>query len=183
MPRAPYRRSPTRSAPAMRPALLFALASVSLASCDALGSDDSYIPGEVVASVRYVEPAFLGAYAREHGITVEQVAFPPVYLVQTVARSGAPEDYLAALSADPLVDTARVWRGDGVEVVFRRAAEEAYARSVVEAQGGLDVVHVYRGQDLVTFGVPRGQEGRWVGRLEREVFVVHAERNQFVTPR
>ena len=163
--------------------LALLLAPALLAGCDVFGPDDSFIPGEVVASVRYVEPAFLEAYAREHDIEVEQVAFPPVYLVQAVVRSGAPEDYLAALSADPLVDTARVWRGDGVEVVVQRAADEPYARALIAAQGGLDVVNVYRGQDLVVFGVPEGREERWVGRLEREVFVVHAERNQMVHPR
>lgn len=161
----------------------FLSAVVLLAGCDAFGSEDPFIPGEVVASVRYVEPAFVEAYAREGGITVNRVAFPEVYLVQTVVRSGAPEDYLTALSADPLVDTARVWRGDGVEVLVRRAADEEYVRALIAAQGGLDVVNVYRGQDLVVFGVPEGREERWVGRLEREVFVVHAERNQMVSPR
>ncbi|PAP74678.1 hypothetical protein [Rubrivirga marina] len=165
------------------PALALLLAPALLAGCDAFESDDPFIPGEVVASVRYVEPAFLEAYAREHSIEVEQVALPPVYLVQTVVRSGAPEDYLAALSADPLVDTARVWRGDGVEVVVRRAADEEHVRALIAAQGGLDVVNVYRGQDLVVFGVPEGREERWVSRLEDEVFVVHAERNQMVYPR
>lgn len=169
----------------MRPAPLLALllATALLAGCDAFGSDDSFIPGEVVASVRYVEPAFVEAYAREHEIAVERVAFPEVYLVQTVVRTGVPEDYLSALSADPLVDTARVWRGDGVEVVVQRAADGPYVRALIAAQDGLDVVNVYRGPDLVVFGVPEGREERWVSRLEREVFVVHAERNQPVSPR
>ena len=167
-----------RSAP-----LSLLLATTLLAACDALGSDAAFIPGEIVAAVRYVEPAFVEAYAREHRITVETVAFPEVYLIQTVVHAGALEDYLDALSADPLVDTVRVWRGDGVEIVIRRAAEESYVRALVEAQGGLDVVNVSRGQDLVVFGVPEGDEGRWVSRLEREVFVIHAERNQQVSLR
>ena len=161
----------------------FLLAALSLAGCDAFGSDDSFIPGEVVASVRHIEPSFAEAYAREHGISVERVFFPPVYLVQTVARTGSPEDYLVALMADPLVDTVRVWRGDGVEIVVRREAEDEYARALVAAQGGLDVVNVSRGQDLVLFGVPEGHENKWVRRLSGEVFVVHAERNQMVSLR
>ena len=164
------------SLPPLRIPLL--LAAVFLAGCDAFGSDDSFVPGEVIASVRHIEPAFAEAYAREHGIDVEKFAFPSVYLVQTVARTGNPEDYLAALMADPLVETARAWRGDGVEIVMRRAAEEEYARALVASQGGLDVVNVSRGQDLILFGVPKGDENRWVRRLSGEVFVIRAERNQ-----
>ena len=164
------------SLPPLRIPLL--LAAVFLAGCDAFGSDDSFVPGEVIASVRHIEPAFAEAYAREHGIDVKKFAFPSVYLVQTVARTGNPEDYLAALMADPLVETARAWRGNGVEIVMRRAAEEEYARALVASQGGLDVVNVSRGQDLILFGVPKGDENRWVRRLSGEVFVIRAERNQ-----
>ena len=170
------------TAPPVRVMLLLPLAAL-LAGCDAAGSNDSFIPGEVLASVRGVEPEAVRAYARERAITVERIAFPPVYLVQTVVRTGVPEDYLAALTADPLVDTVRVWRGDGVEAVLRREADDDYARALVAAQGGLDVVGVFRGQDLVTFGVPVGSEEAWVRRLEREAFVVLAERNQLVSVR
>ena len=168
----------------MRTPLLVTLAlTLALAGCDATAPGDSFIPGEVVARVRYVEPAFVEAYARRHEISVKQTAFQPTFLVQTVVRSGAPGDYLAALSDDPLVDTVRTWRGDGVEVLFRRAADEAYVRELVGAQGGLDIVNLNEPFDLVTFAVPRGQEKRWVARLGQEVFVVHAEQNQTVSLR
>ncbi len=161
----------------------FLLTVTCLGGCDSFGSDDSFIPGEVAASVQHVKPAFIEAYAEEHEIAVKSVFFPSVYLVQTVVRTGAAEDYLAALTADPLVDTARIWKGEGVEIVVQRAADDDYVQTLVASQGGLDVVNVFRGQDLVLFGVPKGQESKWVRRLIKEVFVVTAEQNQMVSVR
>ncbi len=76
-----------------------------------------------------------------------------------------------------------MWRGNGIEILVKRAADERYVRALVASQGGLDVVNVSRGQDLVLFGVPEGRENKWVRRLTGEVFVVHAERNQMGSPR
>lgn len=153
------------------------------AGCDGVGSEEGYIPGEVIAAFKNVEPTFVEEYARERGITVRRTYFPPVYLVRASVRSGSAEGYLAALATDPLVDTARVWMGDQIEVVFRRAADEAYARALVAAQGGLTFGDLIRSDDLVLFAVPAGQEGRWVRRLKQEAFVLYAERNQRVYPR
>ncbi len=151
--------------------------------CDIIVPDDSFLPGLVEASVRNVEPEFIHGYARAYGIEVGQIYFPSTYLVQIVAHNGAPQDYVAALSSDPLVDTVRVSRSDELEIVVRRVADESYIRGLIETQGGLEISYIYRGQDAVLFGVPYGKENQWVRRLKREKFVVSAERSQLVSVR